>query len=390
MYKTVIVLTLAQAFARTAVPIVVLLGGIIGTQIAPTPALATLPVALIFVGTSLTTVPAALFMARFGRKAGFLLGAAYTCAAGLLAAWAVSHGNFWVFCVATLLVGSNNAFVQQYRFAAAESVPSDKIGPAISVLMLAGVAAAIIGPGVANHMRDAFSSIEFAGSFVGLSGLTLVSFVCLLFYRNSMPEEVKTEVAHRSLVEIALQPDFLTAVGAAVVGYGVMSLVMVATPVSMHNVDHISLGNTTLVIQSHIVAMFLPSLFSGLLVAKFGSRKIIAAGLAMLFMCIAIAWSDRQITNYWFALVLLGVGWNFMFVGGTTLLTQTYQPNERFKVQALNDFLIFSFQAAAALGSGAIVNALGWDWVLLLSLPWLLLLIPLMAWSGLVGRTARV
>lgn len=387
MYRTLIVLTLAQAFAQTAAPIVVLLGGIVGTAIAPRAGLATLPVALMIVGTAVTTVPAALLMGRFGRKAGFICGASYAFASGLIAAWAIVHGNFWLFCFATFLVGSNNAFIQQYRFAVAESVPAHRIGPAVSTLMLAGVAAAFMGPEVASRLQHAFTWGEFTGSFLGLSGLMLCAIVCLLFFPNSVVKRESIDAPQRRLAEIATRPVFLAAVGAAVVGYGVMSLVMTATPVSMHNVDQFSLEDTAWVIQSHIIAMFLPSLFSGFLITRFGPHNIIAAGLVLLFICLGVASVDRQLLNYWWALVLLGVGWNFLFLGGTTLLTYTYEPAERFKVQALNDFLVFSCQAVAALGSGVILASLGWDWILVLSLPWLLLLLPLLVLSRLRHAT---
>ena len=386
--RTLIVLTLAQSFARCGAPIVVLLGGIVGSSIAPRPSLATLPIAMMIVGTAVTTIPAALFMGRFGRKLGFMGGAAYAALAGLIAAWAVVHSNFPVFCFATFLVGSHNAFIQQYRFAVAESVSPDRVGPAISILMLAGVAAAFMGPEVANRMHHALAWGDYTGSFVGLSVLMLLTIGCLAFYPNSLMHQKKVEEPARKLIEIAAQPAFVAAVAAAVVGYAVMSFVMTATPISMHNVDHFSLDDTTLVIQSHIIGMYLPSLFTGLLIARFGARNVIAAGLVLLFTCVGIALANRQLLNYWTALVLLGVGWNFLFVGGTTLVTRTYAPSERFKVQALNDFLIFSFQALSALGSGVVLANFGWHWVLLVSLPWLVILVPLMAWSSLREQPA--
>lgn len=374
--RTVVVLTLAQCFAQCGAPIVVLVGGIVGSAIAPVSGLATLPIAIMIVGTALTTVPAALFMQRFGRKTGFMVSACCACAAGVLAAFSIRESNFWLFCVATLLVGSNVAFVQQYRFAVAESVAPERVGPAVSVLMMAGVVAAFLGPEVANRLHAVVDWGAFSGSFFGLSGLMFCALVCLGFYRDGSMASSSVDQGGRSIVLIATNPLFLLAVGSAVVGYAVMSFIMTATPVSMHATEHFSLDETTLVIQSHIVAMFLPSLFSGLLISRFGARNIIAAGLAVLFVCLGIAWMDRQLFHYWLALVLLGVGWNFLFVGGTTLLTTTYRTAERFRVQALNDFLIFGLQALAALGSGVVLSALGWHWILGLSLPWLVLLLP--------------
>ncbi len=375
MYRTLRVLTIAQVFAQTGAPVVVLLGGLVGAVIAPRPDLATLPVALMIAGTASATIPAALFMGRFGRKAGFMLGASCACMAGVLAAWAIGKGNFLLFCTATFLVGTNNAFVQQYRFAVAESVPFDRVGRSLSVLMLAGVAAAYMGPETARRLQDASALGEFAGSFLGLSGYMLVCLVMLAFYRNQDMPRFDSKEPGRPLAMIVKQPVFLVAIGASVAAWSVMSLIMTATPVSMHRFDHFSLDDTALVIQSHIMAMFLPSLFSGYLLDRIGPLKIIVAGLVLLFASLYIAWSDRVWLHYWWALVLLGVGWNFLFLGGTTMLTQTCHPAERFRVQALNDFVVFSMQATAALGSGFILVRFGWNWIVGLSLPWLVMLI---------------
>ncbi|HIG39406.1 MAG: MFS transporter [bacterium] len=377
MYRSLSVLLVAQVFAQCAAPMVVLLGGIVGADLAPTIDLATLPVALMIVGTALTTIPAALLMGRVGRKKGFIFGACYAILAGLLAAYAISERDFPLFCVATLLIGSHNAFIQQYRFAAAESVPADKVGPTLSILMLAGVVAAYIGPETAQSMRHSVDWGDFSGSFLALSGFLTCTLLALCFYPDSkLVNETSTE-NQRPLLEIIGQSRFILAVGASAIGFAVMSFVMTATPVSMHTVDHHSLDDTTWVIQSHIMAMFLPSLFSGVLIAKLGAPKVISTGLALIVSCLVIAYVDQQLMHYWWALVLLGVGWNFLFLGGTTLLTQTYRTSERFKVQAFNDFLVFTPQAIAALSSGLVLSQLGWNWILALSLPWLIVLIPL-------------
>jgi len=386
MYRSLIVLTIAQAFAQSATPIVVLLGGIIGATMAPSPDLATLPIALMIVGTATTSVPAAVLMSRVGRKAGFLFGCAYASLAGLIAAYAIVNQAFILFCLATFIVGSHNAFIQQYRFAAIETVPQDKVATTLSILMLAGVVAAFAGPEIAIYTRNASNLGEFVGSFFAITVMMGCAFLILCFYPNSKLErEISTE-EQRPLPIILKQPRLLLAVAAGAVGYGVMSFVMTATPVSMHTVDHHSFEDTAWVIQSHIMAMYLPSLFSGILIARFGPIKIIFAGLILIFACLVIAFKDQELMHYWWALVLLGVGWNFMFLGGTTLLTQNYLPSERYKVQAMNDFLIFTLQAMAALGSGVILANFGWDWVLAVSLPWLVLLLPII-WLGSRANT---
>ncbi|MBC8272783.1 MAG: MFS transporter [Gammaproteobacteria bacterium] len=374
MPRTLPVLSIAQAFSQTAAPVIVLLGGIVGTRLAPSPDLATLPVAFMIIGTAITTIPAALLMSRIGRKNGFMLSALAASLAGVLAAYAISESNFWLFCASTMIIGGNNAFVQQYRFAVAEVAAPDQVGKSLSILMLAGVFAAWMGPAVAQSLYDKGPWGEFSGSFLGVSALMLVALISLSFYENKPMTSQAVEEKPRALTSIVLQLMFLAAVGAAVVGYGVMSLVMTATPVSMHTIDHFSLEDTTWVIQSHIMAMFLPSLFSGFLIDKFGPVKIVFSGLVLMAACLVVGYIERHLMHYWVALVLLGVGWNFLFLGGTTLLTKTYTEAERFKVQAFNDFLIFSFQAMAALGSGYLLTQFGWNWVLGFSVPWLVAL----------------
>ncbi|MFT4852713.1 MAG: putative MFS family arabinose efflux permease [Candidatus Pseudothioglobus sp.] len=379
MFRNLGALTLAQVFAQCAPPMVILLGGIVGARLTSNPSLATLPIAFMICGTALSSIPAAMLMSRFGRKRGFIGSAMSATLAGVLAAYAISIEHFWLFCLATLLVGSNNAFVQQYRFAVAESVPAEKVAQSISVLMIAGVFAAWLGPEVAQRLHNWSTWGEFSGSFLGLALLMAIALFWLAFYSDYVPTVSTADAVQRPLPEIISQPMFVLAVGAAAVAYAVMSLVMTATPVSMHTVDHFSLEDTTWVIQSHVMAMYLPSLFSGLLVSRFGPVRIILVGLVLMLGCLMVAFIDRQLMHYWLSLVLLGVGWNFLFLGGTTLLTSTYTTTERFKVQALNDALIFSIQACGALGSGYVLLAFGWQTLLLVCVPMLVVLL-LIVW----------
>ncbi len=390
MNRTLIVLTAAQSFAQCSAPIIVLLGGIVGARLAPTPSLATLPIALMIVGTALTTIPAALLMQRFGRRNVFLVAAGYSALAGCLGAYAIGVNSFVLFCIATTLIGSHNAIMQQYRFAVSESVPQDKVAKSLSILMLAGVAAAYMGPEAAQSLRHASDLGDFVGSFLAITGFMSLAFICLLFYQNSIPETNAVVGEQRPIWSIARQPVFLLAILAAAAGWGVMSLIMTATPLSMHNVDKFNMEDTTWVIQSHIMAMYLPSLFSGFLITRFGARKVVNAGLVILMLCLVVGWIDRHLIHYWSALVLLGVGWNFLFLGGTTLLTQTYRPAERFKTQALNDFLIFSLQGFASLSSGWILLTYGWDWLLALSAPFLIALLISLIWTKMVGAERMV
>ena len=374
-YRTLIVLLAAQCFGQTAAPILVLLGGLIGAQIAPSANLMTLPLAFMIIGTATTTAPASMLMARVGRKIGFLFGSGMAVFASLLAALGVYQQSFTVFCLAAFLIGCYLAFLQQYRFAVAESVAPDQVPKSLSILMLAGIVAAIIGPEVGRRFSSVEGLPDFVGSFLGLAVLMAMSFLVLLFFRDTEIKADTVEGVERPLGTVLRQPTVILAIASAVVGYTIMSLIMTATPVSMHELDQHSLDETTWVVQSHILAMYIPSLFSGFLIARFGVLRIIQSGFILMLVCVLVGWGRPELMHYFGSMVLLGVGWNFLFLGGTTLLTQSYRVSERFKVQATNDFLIFGLQAVGSLGAGLLLAASGWNGVLAFSLPWLMLLV---------------
>lgn len=377
--RNVPLLSLSQALAFSGGPIVVLLGGILGSELAPSPMLATLPVSIQVVGLAVTTVPAALLMRRTGRRRGFQIGALGGLLAALLAAAAVHRADFFLLCLATLLIGAASAFVQQYRFAAAESVPDEKSGQAVSWVLVGGIAAGFLGPEIANRARDWLPWGAFSGSFVALALIYALVFLLMFGLRDVSPANSAVPGAERPLRQVARQPLFIVAVLTGSVGYGVMSFIMTATPLHMHGSSGFSLADTTFVIQSHIIAMFLPSLFSGLLIEKLGLLRVMAAGLAALLVCVVLAVIGQQLLEYWAALVLLGIGWNFLFVGATVLLTRTYFPSERFKAQALNDFIIFGVQAFTSLSAGTVLFMSSWDTLNLINLPVLVLTALLLA-----------
>ena len=375
-YRALIVLTLAQCFGHTAAPILVLLGGIVGAQIAPSADLATLPIAVQILGIASAAIPASLLMSRFGRRAGFLGATALGIAAALLAALAVSRQSFLLFVLAAYSIGVYIAFMQQFRFAVAESVTADRVPRSLSIFMLAGIVSALLGPEVGRRFSDLEGLPLYSGSFIGLAALLSVSFlILLLFYQNITVESSAPTEAKRPLPEIIRQPKLILAVSAAAIAYSVMALVMTATPLSMHEMDGFSLDATTRVIQSHILAMYLPSFFSGALISRFGALNTIKSGLVLMVACIGAGWNNPQFFHYLAALILLGVGWNFLFLGGTTLLTQCYNPAERFKVQAVNDFLVFGLQGVGSLSAGVLIAAAGWSGVMTFALPAILLLI---------------
>ena len=378
-YRTLIVLTFAQCFGQTAAPILVLLGGIVGAQIAPSLDWATLPIAIQIIGLASATIPASYLMSKVGRKAGFLGGTALAIFAALFAAWGIFQQSFALFCIASFFIGNYIAFMQQFRFAVAESVPKQQIPKCLSFLMLAGIVAALLGPEVGRRFSVIEGLPNYVGSFLGMAAMLSVSFlILLLFYRNTDMETYEQASTDRSLGQIFRQPTLILAIASAAVGYSVMSLIMTATPLSMHELDLHSLDDTTRVIQSHILAMYVPSFFSGFLISWLGVKRIIQAGFALMLVCVAIGWGQPDFINYWGTLIFLGVGWNFLFLGGTTLLTQSYRNSERFKVQAVNDFLVFGLQAVGSLSAGVLLASIGWSGVMVFSLPLLLLFVPVL------------
>ena len=359
--RNVVVLSIAQALSAAGMMTVFLLGGILGSQFAPMPQLATLPVSLTVVGLAATAIPAALLMERIGRRNAFVASASLAAVAALAVAWAVMQESFLMLCGSTLLLGANLAFQQQHRFAAAESVPPGRVSTAVSIVMIGTLVAAAVGPQIALALKDLVPGHEYAGSFVGVSALLLAAALVLTRCSPGLPQGHHAVTGEaRPLVSVARQPMFLVAVAAAVVSYAVMSFIMTATPISMHVHDHHSDTDTAWVIQSHLLAMYGPSLFSGRLIGRIGVRAGMAAGLALMFACVAIDSAGRDVMHYWWGLVLLGIGLNLLFVAGTALLTTTYQPAERFRAQAVNEFSVFGSQAAASLLAGPAIHALGW------------------------------
>ena len=377
-YRTLIVLTFAQCFGQTAAPILVLLGGIVGAQIAPSIDWATLPIAIQISGIAFATIPASYLMSKVGRKAGFLAGTALAIFASLFAAFAIYQQSFTLFCIASFLIGNYIAFLQQFRFAVADSVPNEQIPKCLSFLMLAGIVAALLGPEVARRFSVIEGLPDYVGSFLGMAAMLTVSFLILLaFYKKTTFEKQDQFSAARPLGKIFRQPTLILAIASAAVGYSVMSLIMTATPLSMHEMGHHSLHDTTRIIQGHILAMYVPSFFSGFLISWLGVKRIIQAGFALMIICMFIGWGQPDLINYWGTLIFLGVGWNFLFLGGTTLLTQSYRTSERFKVQAVNDFLVFGLQAIGSLSAGILLASIGWSGVMVFALPLLLLLVPI-------------
>jgi len=375
--RNVVILSICQALGFSGVPLVLLAGGIVGSELAPSPAWATLPIAFVVVGIALFTIPAALIMNWIGRKRGFILAAIVAAVAALGAALAIAVQSFPLFCLMMLFMGGNTAFVMQYRFAATESVERNYAGRAVSFVLVGGIIAGFLGPEIGRDAKDWLGYGAYSGSFVIMAILYAASAILLVFIRNVTAKEDTDKRPERSLRAIVTQRTYLVAAFSSAVAFGVMGFIMSATPLSMHVMDRFNLNDTTLVIQGHIIAMYLPSLFTGFLVERLGLKVLQLIGVIVMVAGVIIAVSGHHFINYLAALISIGLGWNLLFVTGTVMLTRSYYPSERFKAQGINDFVIFTFQALAVLSAGAVLTAANWELLNLLCLPFLLIMLIL-------------
>jgi len=365
-------LTIAYSLMMAGTSLMVLLAGIIGVEFAPSEGLATLPIALVVVGLAASTLPTGKLLDRFGRRPVFIAYGIVAVLAALAAMQSLVSDSFAGFCGAALMMGWAGAAGHQYRFAALEAVQPALAPKATSVLLLGGILAAFIGPEIAVRGRYLLTT-EYAGSFLLLILSYLAGIVLISFYRDRSHGSAGQGGAARPLREILRSSTVILAIGAGAIGYGIMSLLMTATPISMHTHAGHSLDATKLVIQSHIAAMYLPSLLYGALSARLGFKGMLWAGVAIYLLCLVIAAIDTQFLHYWLALVLLGIGWNFLFLSGTNLLPYGYRTEERFRVQSINDFLVFSVQALASLGSGWLLFRWQWQGIIYACIPAVLL-----------------
>lgn len=380
--RIVLSLALAQALFQTGAVLIATVGGLAGLLLAPEKALATLPIACVALGTAIATVPASLLMGRVGRRPGFLLGTLLGAGGGALAATAMLVGSFPLLCVATALIGAYHGFAQFYRFAAAEAATDAFKSRALSFVLAGGVVAAVVGPYLGAAAKDLLGATAYAGSFVAVTVLSLAAAAVLaLTPLEGVRAADPADAPPRPLPEIMRQPKFIAAVAGAAVGFGVMAMIMTATPLSMVGHHH-AVSDAALVIQWHVLGMFVPSFFTGWLVKRFGLTPMMLVGCALLLAHVMVAMSGVALLNFLSGLILLGVGWNFLYVGGSTLLTETYRPSERARVQALNDFLIVGVVAASSFSAGALVDIFGWRGLNLAAVP------PLLAAAGCISLVA--
>lgn len=375
--RNVWILAITFSLSMSSVSMLMFVGGLIGSKLSSEPALATLPIAAFVVGTACFAIPAAIFMQKFGRKGGGFFALGLSALNVVLSLLAITVEHFGLFVFASFFVGAAVAFFQQFRFAAIESLEDSSQTPAaLSVMMLFTIGGAIIGPELGQRGFQLLSNqAEYSGSYLLLGAVIVAAvFVFSMFKNPKMIEEARDE-EQRPLNKIIRQPVFIIALTAAALGYALMSFLMTSTPLSMHEHHGFSLAQAKWVIQSHLIAMFLPSLFSGFLLKRFGSTSIILFGSALYLVVVAIALAGQQFLHYWWALVLLGVGWNFLFLGGTSLLPQAYRHSERFKTQALNDFVVFALQATASLSAAWVLFRFGWSIQVLICVPFTLFIL---------------
>jgi len=377
MNRNLFLLILSQVFGFTAATVTVFISGIIGSDLSSLKTLSTLPPSIYVVGTAAATIFAAKIMSIIGRRLGFIFASVAGSISCLIGAYAIMIESFFIFCFAKFILGATMAFTHQYRFAAAESVEKEKAPKAISSLLLAGIVAAFLGIGLANYTKNFVSDYLYVGSYLTLAVLTLIPSFLLFFFKDIREISLVSnkENNSRNYSEFFSDPKFLQAITSAAFAYAVMSFLMTATPISMHIVHQLSLEKTGIVLQFHVLAMFLPSLVTGNLIKKFGYSNMMYLGVVFYFLTILLSFFEPSFLNYFISLIFLGIGWNFLFISGTSLLVTTYKPEEKFKAQGFNDLLVFSSMALASLLAGILISIASWKTVNLFCIPFLILII---------------
>ena len=396
MHRQVLILASAQALFQIVPVLVVTIGGLAGGAIAPSPRWATLPIAAMFLGTVIAMFPASIWMARVGRRAGFATGSAMGIAGGLVAALGVQMHSLAILSCGTGLLGGYAAFAQFYRFAASEVADEAFRSRAIALVLAGGVVAAIAGP-LLGRLGGPLLEPAYTGSFLIVAAVSLVALAVLLALRMPSQEIASTRgdaAVARSWQGLVFQPTYLVALFGAATGFGVMILAMTATPIAMALHDH-GLEAAAMVIQIHVLGMFLPSFFTGALIERFGVLQVMLAGLLLFVVHILTTLTGTGFASFAGALVCLGVGWNFLYIGGTTLLTGTYTSQEKARAQAINDLVVFVIGLACSLAAGALLASLGWIGLNVVLIPWLVAAAASLVWLGVRNgafvrlRTAR-
>jgi MFS family permease len=381
MRRNILVLGLCEALFACYLSVGFTLISLVGQNLAPDKSWATLPFSLTIVASAIATVWASLLMDRIGRRPGFIIGAAIGGVGGGIAAWSIFAGSFAGFCVGNFLMGMYKAFAQYYRFAASEAAPPEQRSTAISLVLAGGVLAAVAGPRIAALSRDLLAPAMFAGSFAAVTVMAILSIALLTFLDIPQPPRRAAGDTGRPLSVIMKTPTFIVAAAAGSVGYSVMGFVMSATPLAVLGCSY-TVGNAATVIQWHLLGMFAPSFVTGKLCSRFGTMRVIAAGCLLSFASAAVNLSSIALPAFWAGLLLSGVGWNFMYLGSTVLLTECYRSEERAKVQAANEFIMFATLSVAVFMAGRVYNSYGWDVINFLGVPFVAVILGSLVWLG--------
>ncbi len=386
--RNVFVLTLCQILFNTGRTLVFITSPGIGHALAENKAWATAPITVMLVGTALGAMPAAQLMRRIGRRAGFAIGSVLGTVSGGTGYLALTEQSFFIFLVATFLFGLFSAFGHQYRFAAADVAPDDFQSKAISLVLAGGVVAAFTGPELARLGREWLGGVEFLGTYVLLTAVSVASGLIVLAVDIPKLDAEEAVGPQRSLGAIMRAPIFIVAAGTATLGYLVMNLLMTSTPLAMQLGSRLQFDDVALVLEWHIFAMFAPGFFTGSLIRRFGTLPIIAVGNALALCGVVAGLAGESVNHFWLALFLIGFGWNFAFTGGSALLVQAHTPAERAKVQGANDFIIAAFMSLSSLVSGMLYHVAGWTWVNLATLPLMAAALAAVIWLAYLERAA--
>lgn len=389
MNRHLLLLALCQGLFLTNNVAFIAINGLVGLALAPAGWMATLPVTGYVVGSALAAMPVARLQARVGRKPAFQIGLLVAMASAALCAWAAYSRDFWLLVAATVLAGFYAANASLYRFAGPELVAPSHKERAVSWVLAGGILGAFAGPNLAQYTRQALP-VEFAGVYLALVGVAALALVALSFIRFPPHRPPAADAPRgRSLALLARQPLFFVAVAAAALGYGVMNLLMAATPIAMAMCG-LPFESAALVLEWHVLGMFVPGFFTGALIRRFGALPIMGVGVLLNLACVAVALSGLELRQFLVALFVLGVGWNFLYTGGTTLFMQAYRPEEKNQAQGAMDFCVFGTMALSSFASGALITTQGWQWLNLGSLLPIALVGAALAWLALHQRRARL
>ena len=373
--KNFIIICISSTIAAFPPMAVVLLGGIITSQIMMKDSLATVPMTLMIIGIAISAPIASRFMSIWGRQKGFLFSSLLSCSALIICSIAIYLENFFIFALGNFLIGSSQAFIHQYRFAASESVKKEFIPRSISIILLLGIVSALLSSNFAEYFKDFFPSYLFLGSYIFLSFTAIIPFFVLLFYEETKNTINQSKFEIETIFKLLKNIKIIQSIVSAGLGYFTMAIIMTATPLHMHLVNKFTLFETSIVIQLHVIGMFLPSLFSGDLIKRFGNTNIIYAGVVILFLSILTNTFFDFYYSYMLGLILLGIGWNFLFVSGSSLLVVSYEEKDKFTAQGLNDFIVFSTQGIGSLSAGFLLYFSNWTVINLLCVPLLIIVL---------------